>query len=242
MPFFAKMRASALSRQAMRASHGNNLVFLGAPGVGKGTFASRVAPKLGVPTISTGDLIRAEIKQDSALGRSIKEYSSSGRLVPDEVVSGMVRARLALPDAQRGWILDGYPRTVQQARDLDAAQDVSRVVNITLPERVLVTKLLGRRVCGDCGKNYNVAAIHEGELDMPPLLPKPADCDKCKGQPRLTIREDDNAAVVEERMRVYNAQTSPLIAYYSQQGKLQDFAVKKGVADMPRLVVEMGIK
>ncbi len=131
---------------------------------------------------------------------------------------------------------------MQQAKDLDAAQTVSSVVNITLPEDVLVTKLLGRRVCGDCGKNYNVAAIHTGELDMPPLLPKPSDCDKCVGKPRLTIREDDTEAVVRDRMVVYNTQTSPLIAYYGAQKKLQDFAVKKGIADLPRLISEMGIK
>lgn len=137
---------------------------------------------------------------------------------------------------------DGYPRTVQQAKDLDAAQKVSRVINITLPEDVLITKLLGRRVCGDCGKNYNVAAIHQGELDMPPLLPKPSDCDKCHGKPRLTIRDDDNEVVVRERMSVYKAQTSPLIDYYTKQAKLQDFAVKKGIDDLPRLKTEMGIK
>ena len=128
-----------------------------------------------------------------------------------------------------------------QAQDLDKAQAVSRVINITLPESVLMTKLLGRRVCGDCGRGYNIAAIHEGELDMPPLLPKPADCEKCVGKPRLIVREDDTAAVVTQRMEVYARQTRPLIEYYEKQGKLQDFAVKKGVADMPRLVTEMGI-
>ena len=235
------MRASAALRLAGRAAHGNNLVFLGAPGVGKGTVAARIAPRLGVPAISTGDIIRAETKAGTALGRQVQEFTSQGQLVPDEIVSRMVRERLAKPDAAGGWILDGYPRTVQQARDLDAAQDVSRVINITLPQHVLTAKLLGRRVCGDCGKNYNVAAIHEGDLDMPPLLPKPADCDRCKGQPRLTVREDDTAAVVAERMEVYARQTKPLVDYYTAQGKLQDFAVKKGVADMPRLVTEMGI-
>ncbi len=125
---------------------------------------------------------------------------------------------------------------------MDAAQSVNRVINITLPEDVLITKLLGRRVCGDCGKNYNVAAIHTGDLDMPPLLPKPSDCDKCKGKPRLTVREDDNETVVKERMRVYASQTAPLIEYYSKQKKSQDFAVKKGIDDLPRLKTEMGIK
>jgi adenylate kinase len=118
---------------------------------------------------------------------------------------------------------------------------VGRVLNITLPEDVLITKLLGRRVCGDCGKNYNVAAIHTADLDMPPLLPKPSDCSKCEGKPRLEIRADDTEAVVRERMVVYGKQTQPLIEYYSKQGKLKDFAVKKGFGDLPRLKGEMGI-
>ena len=136
---------------------------------------------------------------------------------------------------------DGYPRTVQQAKDLDAAQSVTTVLNITLPESVLMAKLLGRRVCGDCGKNYTVAAIHEGDLDMPPLLPKPSDCEKCVGKPRREVRADDTEEVVTSRMKVYHAQTSPLIAYYEKQGKLQNFAVKKGIADLPRLQKELGV-
>ena len=137
---------------------------------------------------------------------------------------------------------DGYPRTTQQAKDLDAAQSVAAVINITLPEDVLITKLLGRRVCGDCGRNYNVAAIHTGALDMPPLLPKPSDCAQCVGKPRLTIREDDTEAVVRDRMTVYATSTAPLISYYTAQGKLRDFPVQKGVADMPRLCADLGIK
>ena len=118
---------------------------------------------------------------------------------------------------------------------------MSRVINITLPETVLMTKLLGRRVCGDCGKNYNIAAIHEGDLDMPPLLPKPSDCAKCVGKPRLETRADDTEGVVRSRMKVYHAQTSPLIEYYTKQGNLQDFAVKKGIADLPRLEKDLGV-
>ncbi len=125
---------------------------------------------------------------------------------------------------------------------LGPAQTVGRVVNITLPESVLIEKLLGRRVCTDCGKNYNLAAIHTGDLDMPPLLPKPADCTRCVGKPRLETRADDTETVVRDRMVVYARQTSPLIAYYSEQGKLQDFAVKKGIKDLPRLQGELGMQ
>lgn len=187
------------ARCASSAAAGWNLVFLGAPGVGKGTFAARVAKRMGIPAISTGDIIRAEIKAGSPLGMKIKEYSNSGRLVPDEVVNEMVKHRLSQADAQKGYILvscndthlprcpggaalelpasscfvrplrrlvylllqDGFPRTVAQAEDLDSYQKVSRVLNITLPEHVLMAKMLARRVCGDCGKGYNLANIKE---------------------------------------------------------------------------------
>jgi adenylate kinase len=114
-------------------------------------------------------------------------------------------------------------------------QKVDAVVNITLPEHVLTAKLLARRVCADCGRGYNVADIREGDLDMPPLLPKPGDCDRCHGVPRLVTREDDTEPVVKERLAVYHRQTSPLIDYYAGQGKLLEFPVKKGIDDTPRL-------
>jgi hypothetical protein len=168
---------------------------------------------------------------------------------------------------------DGFPRTLQQAEDLEgirvraratlppprslramhslrpppllpatpAPQSVSRVVNITLPEHVLMAKMLARRVCADCGRGYNVAAIKEGDLDMPPLLPKPSDCDKCHGAPKLITRADDTEDVVKARMVVYHAETAPLVAFYRARGKLQDFAVRKGLDDMPRLVNELGL-
>lgn len=104
-----------------------------------------------------------------------------------------------------------------------------------------MAKMLARRVCADCGRGYNVATIKEGELDMPPLLPKPSDCDKCHGKPRLIIRDDDKEEVVRARFEVYRSQTAPLIAYYSGQGKLRDFSVKKGIDDLPRLFAELGI-
>ena len=122
-----------------------------------------------------------------------------------------------------------------------APQSVSRVVNITLPEHVLMAKMLARRVCADCGRGYNVAAIKEGDLDMPPLLPKPSDCDKCHGAPKLITRADDTEDVVTARMVVYHAETAPLVAFYRARGKLQDFAVRKGLDDMPRLVNELGL-
>lgn len=137
---------------------------------------------------------------------------------------------------------DGYPRTVQQAKDLDAFESVSRVVNITLPQHILMTKMLARRVCADCGKGYNVADIQEGDYSMPPLLPKPSDCSKCAGKPRLVVRDDDKEEIVRERFVVYEKQTAPLIDYYAAQRKLQDFDVKRGLDDTPRLFTDLGIK
>jgi adenylate kinase len=136
---------------------------------------------------------------------------------------------------------DGYPRTVGQAEALDKSQKIARVLNITLKESVLL-ELLARRVCGDCGRGYNVADINQGEIVMPPLLPKPSDCDRCHGKPRLITREDDTAAVVKTRLEVYKKQTLPLIQYYRTQKKLQDFDVKKGLDDTPRLMAELEIK
>jgi adenylate kinase len=216
------------------------LSILSFAGVGKGTFAARVAKKLAIPAISTGDIIRAEIKAGSDLGKEIKKYSDSGKLVPDGVVVAMVQKRLKEADAQNGYILDGFPRTVEQAQALDKLQKVSRVLNITLPEHVLMAKMLARRVCADCGKGYNVANIKEGDLDMPPLLPKPSDCDKCHGKPNLVIRDDDKEDVVKERMIIYHKQTAPLIDYYGKQGKLSEFHVKKGLDDTPRLFDFLG--
>jgi adenylate kinase len=142
---------------------------------------------------------------------------------------------------QHSLLQDGYPRTVQQAQDLDKFQKVGRVLNITLPQHVLMQKMLARRVCADCGRGYNVADIQEGELQMPPLLPKPSDCTKCVGKPKLITRDDDKEDIVKARFDVYEKQTAPLIEYYSKQNKLQDFAVKKGLDDTPRLFKELSI-
>lgn len=250
---------------AATARVGKKLVFFGAPGVGKGTYAGRIAPKLGIPTISTGDIVRAEIKAGSELGAKVQvslaaaggarvtlprcafarppqEFNDKGQLVPDEIVTAMVKKRLAEPDAAEGYILDGYPRTLQQARDLAEFQDVDCVVNLSLPDDILVAKLLGRRMCADCGKNYNVTEIKEPGYEMPPLLPKPADCDTCKGQPKLVSRQDDVEEVIRDRLAVYKKETLPLVGFYSEQGKVLDFEVKQGLADMPRLLDSMGVQ
>ncbi|EQC28687.1 hypothetical protein SDRG_13562 [Saprolegnia diclina VS20] len=217
------------------------MMFLGPPGVGKGTYATRIAPKLSIPTISTGDLVRAEIKRDSALGKQIKDYSSQGKLVPDEIILTMVRQRLQEKDAQKGYILDGFPRNVSQAIEFDKIATLDSVVNFELPEWVLIEKLSGRRVCDSCGTGYNVADINSGEYVMPPLLPKAeCTCDKC-GSNKIVQRADDTLDVVKHRLQVYTDETEPLIQYYTDKGILKSFHVKKGLADLPRINAMLGI-
>jgi len=135
------------------------LMFLGAPGAGKGTYAGRIAPKLGIPTISTGDLIRAEIKTASALGQQFASYANKGQLVPHELVMKIVQNRLEKPDCKAGYLLDGFPRTIRQAEDLEKFSPLSLVVNIELKEEYLMEKIMGRRVCPCCNKNFNIAHI-----------------------------------------------------------------------------------
>lgn len=189
----------------------------------------------GIPHISTGDMIRTEIKSGSELGKKFREYSCSGALVPDSLVVQIAEQRLSQSDCADGWILDGFPRTISQGRQLERFARPSLCVNIHLPDSLLVTKLSGRRVCSDCGANYNVADIREGEYDMPPLNPTREDCEKCLGRPNLIQREDDKEAVVRQRLQTYKDESEPLLDMYQSQGIMLNFPVKKGVKDFPEL-------
>ncbi|CBZ51007.1 adenylate kinase, related [Neospora caninum Liverpool] len=210
------------------------LLFMGAPGAGKGTYASRLARDWSIPHISTGDLIREEIKAKTSLGQTLQEHADRGDLVPDNIVSAICRRRLAEKDCARGWILDGFPRTVTQAVELGQFDRPSLCVHIFLPDNILVTKLLSRRICGTCGANFNTADIRSPPYDMPPLLPDAA-CSQCSGSPQLLKRNDDTEAVVQNRLAVYKRETEPLLRLYRQEGTLLDYHVKKGVKDLPDL-------
>ena len=212
------------------------LVFLGPPGVGKGTYASRIGPILGIPQVSTGDLGRKEIRDGSLLGKKIKEYSDKGLLVPDSIITEMLRKRLEERDARKGFILDGFPRTLVQAEMLGKTTPLDAVININLREDILVRKIAARRVCRNCGEIYNVADIREGRIHMPPLLPKREGiCDKCGGE--LYQRDDDREAVVRERLEIYSKQTKPLVEYYKKKGLLKEFHVTGGPEQMvPQLL------
>ena len=187
------------------------LILLGAPGAGKGTQAEILCKKLGIPTISTGNILRAAIKDGTPTGLKAKSYIDAGALVPDEVIIGIVHERLAQPDCQNGYILDGVPRTIAQAEALEKADiQFDAVVSIEISEEEILSRMSGRRVCGACGSSYNVVAI-------PPRVE--GICDNCGG--KLIQRKDDTPETVRERLKVYHTETEPLVDFYAQRGLLR---------------------
>ena len=202
------------------------IVLLGPPGVGKGTQAERISEKYGIPHISTGDIFRANMKQGTPLGKLAKEYIEKGLLVPDDVTCGMVWDRLAEEDCKAGYLMDGFPRTVYQAEQLDAhlkavgqdPQDIT-VLNIQAPTQTLIERATGRRICKDCGKSYHM-------VYTPPKTE--GICDVCGGE--LLQRPDDALETVQNRLKVYEDQTSPLIEYYRATDRLADIDGCKDIA------------
>jgi len=193
-----------------------NIVFLGPPGSGKGTYSSRSAPQLGIPHISTGDLLREAVEKKTAIGKKAEGYMKKGELVPDDVIMQIVRERLSHRDAKPGFIFDGFPRTIEQADELERIRRVELVINLRIPDKVIIEKILARRTCEKCGDIYNVADIHFGRVNMPPVLPKkPGICDKCGG--RLVSRTDETEEIIKDRLDVYRKETKPLIDYYSKK-------------------------
>ena len=187
------------------------LILLGAPGAGKGTQAEILCKKLDIPTISTGNILRAAIKDGTPTGLKAKSYIDAGALVPDEVIIGIVDERLAQPDSAKGYILDGVPRTIAQAEALEKAGiTFDAVVSIEISEEEILSRMTGRRVCEACGSSYNVVAV-------PPR--REGVCDNCGG--RLIQRKDDTPETVRERLKVYHTETEPLVGFYAQRGLLR---------------------
>jgi adenylate kinase len=196
------------------------LIIFGPPGAGKGTYASRLGRELKIAAISTGDIFREEVKRNTDLGRKVVEFLNRGVLVPDEIVTDVLAKRIRMPDSKRGFILDGYPRTIEQAKALDKIADIDAVIRLIVPEWIIVKRLSNRRVCRKCGAIYNLKY----------LKPKrPGVCDKCGGE--LFQREDDKPEVIRERLRVYEAQTQPLIEYYKDKIPILNIECKS--ADIP---------
>ena len=185
-----------------------NVIFLGPPGAGKGTQAVRVCERLGIPQISTGDILRRAIKEQTPTGLAAKAYIDKGELVPDSVVIDIVRERLAAKDCENGYILDGFPRTVPQAQALATFAKIDAVIDIEVSDEKLTERLSGRRVCLSCGGTYHVSRLNGSTT-----------CEKCGAT--LIQRDDDKAETVLSRLKVYHAQTAPLIDFYAEQGLLR---------------------
>jgi len=192
------------------------IVLLGPPGSGKGTHGKRLGETLHAPIVATGDILRQAIQEGTALGKSAQEHVRSGRLVPDEVVLGLIETRLGRPDAARGFILDGFPRTVAQAEGLrallgDGNGGLDRVVNLVVPTEVVVNRLMERWLCSQCGAIYNTSTAK-------PLVA--GICDRCGGA--LQQRTDDEPETVRRRLDVYARETAPLVAYYERESVLRN--------------------
>jgi adenylate kinase len=192
------------------------IVLFGPPGAGKGTQAKFLAEEFNIPHISTGDILRENVKKGTALGMKARSYMDKGELVPDQLLNDLVRSRLEEPDTKKGFLLDGYPRTIPQAKALDEVMDdlnrkLSAVVNIDVGTSALVKRLSGRRICKSCGSSYHVAF-------NPPKVKDT--CDTCAGE--LYQRADDTEEAIKNRLAVYKKQTQPVLDYYKKKGVLVD--------------------
>lgn len=192
------------------------IIMLGAPGAGKGTQAKKIAEKYGIPHISTGDIFRANIKGGTELGMKAKSYMDQGQLVPDEITIGMLMDRIKEDDCQKGYVLDGFPRTIPQAESLtkalaDMGDKIDYAVNVDVPDQVIVTRMSGRRACLSCGATYHIVYNPTKQEGV---------CDTCGSQ--LVLRDDDKPETVLNRLTVYHDQTQPLIDYYKKAGALAE--------------------
>ncbi|EDN8786864.1 adenylate kinase [Listeria monocytogenes] len=202
------------------------LVLMGLPGAGKGTQAEQIVEKYNIPHISTGDMFRAAMKNNTELGRKAKSFMDNGDLVPDEVTNGIVRERLSEDDAKDGFLLDGFPRTVEQAQELekilsDLGTELDAVINIDVEKDVLMKRLTGRWICRTCGKTYH-------EIYNPPKVA--GKCDLDGGE--LYQRDDDKKETVEKRLNVNMKQTKPLLDFYSEKGKLHNINGEQDIKDV----------
>ena len=210
-----------------------NLILLGPPGAGKGTQAKMMIDHYGIPQISTGDILRANLKERTPLGLKAKEFMDKGLLVPDEVVIDIIQDRLKEPDCQNGYILDGFPRTVAQAQALDKVltamnSGIDHVISIEVDKGELIKRLTGRRTCRQCGRGYHVIFDPPLNKDL---------CDKCQGE--LYQRDDDNEDTVRNRLEVYDSQTFPLIQYYKEKDLVRSIDGQGGIQQIFDRIVQV---
>ena len=204
------------------------LILLGAPGAGKGTQAEFICGKLSIPTISTGNIIRAALKNGTEMGLKAKEFIDNGQLVPDDVVIGIIKERLSEDDCQNGFILDGFPRTIPQAEALDEMGiEIDKVIDIEVPDEKIVARMSGRRVCPKCGNSYHLIYKQPAKENT---------CDACGEE--LVLRKDDHPDTVKERLDVYHSQTEPLKDFYGKKNKLFIVEGQEEVADTSALVLK----
>lgn len=210
------------------------VILFGAPGAGKGTHAKKLSAILGIPHISTGDIFREEMEKNTELGQKVRSYIEKGELVPDEVVNEVVRNRLAREDCKKGFILDGYPRTLPQAEALEKiltelSLPLKKVINLEVSEEEIIRRLSGRRICKNCGAIFHI-------INMPPK--KEGICDYCGGE--LYQREDDTPEAIRHRLEVYHKQTEPLLRYYRDRGLLVNIncevPLEQSVAEMLKIL------
>ena len=210
-----------------------NIIFFGAPGAGKGTQAEIVSKKLDIPTISTGNIIREAIKNGTQMGETAKSFIEAGKLVPDEVVIGIIKDRLDMDDCKNGFILDGFPRTIPQAEALDKmGVKIDVVLNLEVSDEEISTRMSGRRTCPKCGGTYHIVFNPTKTEGI---------CDNCGGE--LTIRKDDDPEVVKNRLEVYHNETEPLKAFYDGKGILKTVIGQKELKDTSALTAKaLGIE
>lgn len=207
---------------------GIKLILLGAPGAGKGTQAEVISAHLGIPTISTGTILRSAIKDGTPVGLQAQSYMDAGKLVPDDIIIGIVAQRLSQPDCDGGFILDGVPRTIVQAEALEKAGVIfDRVLSIEIADEVIRDRMEGRRVCHDCGTPYHLTARPPKQAGV---------CDACGGA--LIQRDDDKAETVRHRLEVYHAETEPLKDFYQSRGVLKPVANRSDIAAMTAAMLE----
>ncbi len=204
-----------------------NIVMLGPPGSGKGTQTAYIVGEHTIPHIATGDILRAEIKAETDLGKRAKSFTTAGELVPDDLVCEIIRNRIKQPDAAGGFVLDGFPRTLNQALELDAAARIDHVILIDVPDDELVSRLAGRRICQKCGATYHVEANPPQQEGV---------CDTCGTG--LVQRKDDNEDTIRKRLTVYHKQTEPLIQYYRDQELLRDIDGTKTIEEIRHTIAD----